>query len=95
MTTKQIKDKLANIADTVARNKAGNYVARRGYFFRHGQSADRFAADVAAALPGAVVLNKWDNYAAFSGAASLARSSHFGVEFRIETVTRGIPSEII
>ena len=88
MTTKQIKEALGTVADTVGRNKAGNYVARRGFFYRHGGTAENFAATVAKLLPGAVILNKWEKWTRFNGGASTASGSHFGCEFNFpETET--------
>jgi len=85
-TLRQIKEKLGGIADSVSRNKAGNFVARRSYFYSNGQTADGFAAVVNAALPGMVVVSKWNHWSAFKGGASVAAGSHFGVEFTIAEV---------
>ena len=80
-TIKEVKAALEGIADTVGRNKAGNFVARRSYFYHHGQSDVTFANDVAAALPDITLVMKWDKWAAFRGGQSIAAGSHFGVEF--------------
>jgi hypothetical protein len=88
MTTKEVKAALEGVVDTIGKNKAGNFVARRGYFYRHGQSAETFASDVQKALPQAVIVNKWDKWTAFRGGASTANQSHFGVEFAVNGETK-------
>jgi hypothetical protein len=77
----EIKASLAGISNTVSARPDGHFVARKGYFYTHGQSAEGFAAKVIAALPGAVQVSCWNHLAAFRGGASTAKSSHFGVEF--------------
>lgn len=83
MNMKQLKEKLEGVADAVSRNKAGNYVARLEFFYRNGGTADSFAACVLKAVPGAVILNKWETWKPFRGGASTANSSHWGVEFQV------------
>lgn len=80
-TIKEVKQALGGVADTIGKNKRGNFVARRGYFYHHGQSAETFAAEIATVIQGATIVSKWDHYAAFRGGATTAQGSHFGVEF--------------
>lgn len=80
MTNDEIK--AAIMADTLSK-RDGVYTARRGFFYRHGGSSEKFAARVQA-LPGAAVLDHGEVWKAFSGGASLARSSHWWVTFTVQ-----------
>jgi hypothetical protein len=80
----QVKLNFAAYADSVSKKKDGTIVLRRGYYFRHGKTAEKFAAGVASLLAQSglplTVSNFGDHYASFNGGASLANSSHFWVE---------------
>ena len=56
---------------------------RRGFFYKHGGSAESFAARVEAQLKEhgieAYVVDKGEQWKAFRGGASLAQSSHWWV----------------
>lgn len=80
-TLKEVKNALGSVADSVGKNKSGNFVARRGFFYRHGKTATDFTKDVQAVFPEAKIINSWEHWTAFSGGASTAKSSHWGVEF--------------
>ena len=87
LTTKQVKEGLEKAEvhfDTIGKNKAGNYVIRRGYFYRHGNSATEMANRVSEA--GFEVVDSGDHWAAFRGGASTRQSSHFWVEFKVKEV---------
>lgn len=83
MKMKEIREKLNGIADTVGKNKSGNFVARKEYFFHHGATSDGFVEKVKRTLPEARIINSWDRWASFKGGSSVASNSHFGVEFTI------------
>lgn len=75
--------------DTVGRNKAGNIVARRGFFYTHGRTAEEFAnyvhqAATAAGLKLQAVASG-EKWLPFSGGAPIAKQSHWWVELK-ETV---------
>ena len=76
-----------SIADTVGKNKAGNIVLRRGYFYRNGMDSDKFAHRVLTALADngipALIVSKGDIWKPFRGGATTANSSHFFVEVTI------------
>lgn len=78
---KQIKDLVH--ADQISRQKDGSIMFRRGYFYRHGCTAEKFRDAVSAELTKAnivhTVVDHGDHWAPFNGGASLARSSHFYV----------------
>jgi hypothetical protein len=86
-TTKTVRDALADTADGVSKTKSGTYVARRGFFYRHGYGKDKFCQAVTAALTRAGVdheiVDSYEKWTAFRCGASLASSSHWGVEFRV------------
>lgn len=77
-------------ADGISKNKAGNFMFRKGYFYRMGDGCDKFAARVTAALTAAgiahTLVDTGDHWAAFRGGAPLAKSSHFYVEVKIDEV---------
>lgn len=83
----KIKQALAGRADSVGKNKAGNVVVRRGYFYRNGMDADTFATQILNALGNAQVVahivNKGDVWKPFRGGASVAQQSHFFVELAV------------
>jgi hypothetical protein len=86
LTLKQIKQILLNAhlrCDTIGKNKVGNFVARRQFFYTHGYDSKKFADAIAAILSGKIeVVNHGEHWAAFRGGASTAQSSHWWVEFR-------------
>lgn len=69
--------------DSIGRNKAGEFVARREFFYRHGHTSDNLAADILAALPSATILQHGENWKPFRGGASTANSSHWFVRFTV------------
>ena len=67
---------------TLSKNKAGNYVIRKGYFYKMGMSAEIIAEKLKEKFPDVEIVNTWDILKPFRGGATTANSSHFGVEFR-------------
>jgi len=80
---KHIKTALEMVADTVGKNK-GEIVARRGFFYRHGMTSEKFADRVNAALEKAGVPERvrehGEKWAAFRGGQTVAQGSHFWVK---------------
>lgn len=74
-------------ADGAGRKKNGNIVFRWGYFYRHGNSPEKYRDLVQMVLNQQhidhEVVDFGDHWAPFSGGASLARSSHFYVEVKL------------
>lgn len=60
MKRQEIKDLLT--CDTLGKNKNGNYVAKWSYFYRHGESPEKYAASVLKAIPNAVIVGQGDHY---------------------------------
>ena len=79
----EIRDALVGVADTVGRNKQGQIVVRRGFFYRHGMNSTKFAAAVTRALQDAgisyLVVDQGEKYTAFRGGQSVAQGSHWWV----------------
>jgi len=81
ITSKEIKALLQCRFDSIGKNKAGNFVLRRGYFYRNGMDSDKFAANIMTILGDRVTLiASGDCWKPFRGGATLANSSHFWVE---------------
>jgi hypothetical protein len=62
----------------------GVFTARRGYFYTHGGTAEKFRDKIVEALPGANVIDYGDHYASFRGGASLSKQSHWWVKFTLD-----------
>jgi hypothetical protein len=83
MTTKQVREKLSGLVDSVSQ-KNGVFTVRRGFFYTHGGSAERLAAAVKAAFPDATVLDSGEKWTSFRGGATVANQSHWWVKFQVE-----------
>ena len=77
------------VADQISRKRDGSIVFRDGYFYRHGQTPEQFRDRIIASMDKTglkfTVTDFGDHWAAFNGGASLARSSHFYVEIKIDS----------
>ena len=75
------------IADQISRNRDGNIVFRRSYFYRHGQDAQSFANDIQQQLQAlnlnAQLVHFVDNFRPYRSGASVANSAHFYAEFAL------------
>ena len=80
-------------ADTLSKNKAGNYVARKSFFYTHGQTAEGFADKIKAVYPNAEIVDKGSQWKAFKGGASVAQGSHFWVEFKMGPAAAPVKTE--
>ena len=78
MTSKQIKEALSGKGfDRVIAKKDGSFEVRRGYFYRHGQTASGLAELVKGAVPNVLILEANDRWNTWP------RDSYFQVIFRI------------
>ena len=81
LTMKNLRD--AVYADSFGRDRAGDFVVRRGFYYRNGGTAERFRDQVAAQLESAgikfTVVNCGEHWAPFRGGASTRNSSHWYV----------------
>jgi|GEM_PF-5561629 len=82
MTTKQIREKLFTIADTVSKRE-GVFTARRGFFYTGGKSSEDFRRALTNAIPEARVIDCGEHWAPFKGGASVAKQSHWWVRFTV------------
>jgi hypothetical protein len=86
VTTKQVRETLT--ADSIGKNKAGNFVARWGFFYTMGRTEEKYAAEVRAACPQANIVSTGCNWASFRGGQSISAGSHFWVEFNFNQEAR-------
>lgn len=71
-------------ADMVSKNRKGNYVARWGFFYTHGKTAQGYAERVAAKLENVNIIDKGQVWTPFKGGSPIQKSSHFWVEFNFD-----------
>jgi hypothetical protein len=83
MTKKQIEEKLNGKIDMLSKNREGNYIARRGFFYTNGMSADLLAKKIKEEIPEIAIVKTWEKWTPFKGGSSVKQGSHFGVEFKI------------
>lgn len=88
------------VCDQISKNREGDFIFRRGYFYRHGMDSGMFAArierDIKAQLPGVAftVTGDGDHWAPFRGGDSVKQGSHFWVTVHFHealTVTKEVP----
>ena len=76
--------------DSLGKNKAGNLVARWGFFYTHGRTAEGYVTKVTALLTEAgiafEIVDSGEVWKDFRGGASVANQSHFYVEIKLVTV---------
>ena len=75
--------------DVIGRNKAGNIMVRKGFFYTHGYTAEKFEASVKSALDKAgikyEIVDRGEHWVAFRGGASTSQQSHWYVEIKLIT----------
>lgn len=78
--------KSATGADSVGKNKNGEYVFRREFFYTHGFTSEKWAAKVSAALTADGrahrVTEHHEVWKPFRGGASTAQSSHWAAHVK-------------
>ena len=72
---KEIKEALDGICDKVMAKKDGSYEVRRGYFYRHGITAEKLAEGIKHRIPEAAIQEVQDHWAPWP------RDSYFRVTF--------------
>ena len=81
LTVKQVRPILEGYADTIGRNRAGNIVLRKGFFYTHGMDGHKFAqaaiARLAAQGIAAQVVEVDTVWKPFRGGATVSQGSHF------------------
>lgn len=85
LTVKQVRDVLDYSVDTVGKNKDGEIVVRKGFFYTHGRTAESFGANCLKQLRDAGInanlIEVNEVWKPFRGSASTANSSHFSATF--------------
>lgn len=79
-TLKQVREALDVDSASV---KNGVFTVRRGFFYRHGFTADALAASVKRAFPTAKVLDSGEVWKPFRGGAPVSKQSHWFVKFEV------------
>jgi hypothetical protein len=77
MQKKQIREKLAGIADSIRFKRDGSIEAKHGYFYTHGYTEGKMAAGIKAIFPSTEILSSTNHWAAWP------RDSYFYVRFRL------------
>lgn len=84
----QVREVMGAWVDTVGRNKAGNIVLRRGFYFTNGMTASKLGQAAVKLLAEAgitaTMVDSFDIWKPFKGGASVAQGSHFYVELAID-----------
>lgn len=84
LTVKNVKGIVRINEDSVGKNKNGNIVVRRGFFYTNGRTEGMFAKEVSEKLTDAgithKIIGKGRHWVAFRGGASLRNQSHWWVE---------------
>lgn len=84
-TVKWMRENLMS-CDMVSKNRKGNFVVRRSYYYTHGFTEEKLAEMIKQRFPDANIIKTWNQWKAFKGGASIQNQSHFGVEFNFETI---------
>lgn len=73
--------------DKIVKKKNGNYVFMRGYFYRHGMTAEKYEQKVSGLLNVAnishVAIRSDDIFLPFNGGAPVDKQSRFEVEIKL------------
>lgn len=89
-TTRSIKWLLEEhiSCDQVSKTRSGTFILRQGFFYKHGQTAEKFATRTIAAIKEKLGLNVElvgmdEVNKPFRGGGTTAQNSHFWVEVKI------------
>ena len=90
MTVAELKKKLGWEVigvDTVGKNKLGNIVFRKSFFYRHNYNSNLFKERISKMLASINVpfeiIDAGEHWASFRGGASVAQQSHWYCEVKI------------
>ena len=88
MLKKITKEDLKGIPfDTFGKNKKGNYIIRKGFYYTHGQTAEKIAEKVLEKFPEVEIINTFCYWKPFRGGSTVAQGSHFFVEFKLKELS--------
>jgi hypothetical protein len=84
---KAIKNALGGYADSISRKRNGNILIRRGFFYRHGVTAESLCNHIEFRLKEAGIRYRLVSYGEvwkpFKGGSTIANSSHWWVELTV------------
>jgi hypothetical protein len=89
LITKILRDAAHVVDDVSVEKKTGHIIARREFYYRHGQDSRSFRKDIEKLLSGKVnaqnfnIIQDDEVYKPFSGGASTRNSSHFWVKIQV------------
>ena len=73
--------------DQLSRKHNGNFIARKGFFYRHGKTDEDWKKKIIGALIvngiSFIIMDAGEVYKAFRGGAKLANQSHWYVVFNV------------
>lgn len=86
LSIKAVREALGSYVDSIGKNKAGDIVVRKGFFYTHGMDSERFSSHCLKRIREAgfdvIVMDSGEVWKPFRGGASVACSSHWYVTFR-------------
>lgn len=87
MDMKKIKAELGHTADMVSRNRDGNFIARKGFFYPNGKDAENYKNEVLNKLNEcgitAICVVYGAHWTSFRGSYKVNKQSHFYCEFKL------------
>lgn len=85
---KRLRMALLGTVDTIGKNRKGEIVFRRGFFYRHGNTGEKFAERISSKLNELeikhTVVDSGEIWKPFRGGASVAQGSHFYAIVKID-----------
>ena len=83
MTKREIEELIT--ADEVSKTRDGHFIARKSFFYRHGENEDKFAARIKEQLKSegveTIIIDRGEIWRVFKGSASIKTQSHWWVKF--------------
>jgi hypothetical protein len=91
MKLTELKEKLNKVGcyfDSIGKNRKGNIVFRRGFFYRMGFDSKKFEERIIKGLKDSNIsfelITSGEHYACFKGGVSIANQSHWYCEIKIK-----------
>lgn len=85
-TVKEILNSKEIYSSTLTKNKKGNFVLRKEFYYTGGNSAELIAEKIIAAFMNAEIVSMQNIWKPFRGGSPVEKSSHFYVEFKFFNV---------
>ena len=88
MTTKEIRERLeGRVAFSSLSRKGEVFTLRRGFFYTHGFTAEKYCEQVKTVFPTAVIVDSGEIWKPFRGGAKVSAQSYFYVSFYVQKET--------